>query len=81
VIEKVGKCFLVVVVLVGWIKLYPNNKTEHGQDRQVDRSAATACAQIHTHDKFIEKTGCCVECRRLKGTYENEKAKIKRRSA
>lgn len=38
-----------------------------------DRSAATICAQIHSHDGSIDKTGYCTECRRLKGAYEVKK--------
>jgi hypothetical protein len=41
--------------------------------KKQDRSAATVYAQIHSHDDSIEKSGYCVECRRLKGSHEAEK--------
>jgi hypothetical protein len=40
---------------------------------KLNRSAATVHAQVHAHDKSIEKVGYCVECRRLKGKHETEK--------
>jgi hypothetical protein len=40
---------------------------------KLDRSAATVHAQIHSHNKSIEKMGYCVECRRLKGKHEATK--------
>jgi len=49
--------------------------------KKLDRSAATVHAQVHAHDKSIEKVGYCAECRRMKGTHENEKTNITRRSA
>jgi hypothetical protein len=41
--------------------------------KKLDRSAATVHAQMHIHDKSIEKAGYCVECRRLKGKHETKK--------
>jgi len=41
--------------------------------KKLDRSAATVHAQIHSHNESIDKTGYCVECRRMKGKYETEK--------
>jgi len=49
--------------------------------KKLDRSAATVHAQVHAHDKSIEKVGYCAQCRRMKGTHENLKANITRRSA
>jgi hypothetical protein len=42
---------------------------------KLNRSAATVHAQVHTHDKSIEKVGYCVECRRLKAKHETGKTK------
>jgi hypothetical protein len=41
--------------------------------RKLDRSVGTIHAQIHAHDESIQKTGYCLECRRLKGSHETEK--------
>jgi hypothetical protein len=37
--------------------------------KKESRSAATVYAQIHSHNESIEKSGYCVECRRLKGSH------------
>jgi hypothetical protein len=41
--------------------------------KKQSRSAATVCAQIHSHNESIEKSGYCAECRILKGAHEIEK--------
>lgn len=41
--------------------------------KNLDRSAATVHTQIHNHDESIQKSGYCLEYRRLKGKHELEK--------
>ena len=46
--------------------------------KKLDRSAATIHAQIHAHNKSIDKMGYCAECRRLKGMNEMRKTSTQR---
>lgn len=41
--------------------------------KKLDRSAETVHAQIRSHNESIDKTGYCVECRRLKGQHGADK--------